>query len=360
LQSAILPFVSSREVALVRDSMDSAAADAIRRRIERLKVEPQFCLAGEKIVRICETLGSGTTGRVVRAEWLGLTVAVKVLRPLNEIADPQTRAHAASDFANEIAINACLGWHPNIVAFLATARDADATNKAKGSELLNESCNGRGSMGSSIGIAFEMVRGGRLDPSRLGVPKLTRVLEIALDIARALVHAHRLGIMHRDVKPSNVMMTEAGNCGAAKLCDWGLATEVAAVGKDRETGSNCFMAPEIFLGADYGSAADVFSFGILLQTLCAGLPNPYADRYLTPDQAVSAVAHRGLRPTIPSVLVDSRLACLMTQCWSLSPNDRPGMLDVAVILLEILDERKLKESTVQKPPTLAEWFSGWQ
>jgi eukaryotic-like serine/threonine-protein kinase len=191
-------------------------------RAAQLRVSPLFCLTDTTTVRVCETLGNGTLGRVIRAEWLGLSVAIKLLRPLHEIADPQTRAHAAADFANEINVNARLGWHPNTVAFLATAREKEDA-------------------GSGVGIVFEVVRGGQLDVRRLGLSKLTRVLEIGLGIARAVAHAHRMGIMHRDIKPSNVLMTGPDtNSGEPKLCDWGLATDVEAVRKEKNTGTACF------------------------------------------------------------------------------------------------------------------------
>lgn len=170
-------------------------------------------------------LGNGTLATVDAAEWLGLPIAIKRLRPLEQIADQATRGQSVSDFANEASVNHALGYHPNIVGYLGQCRleqpvEADACVHG----LVFERIDG------ASGLSLSSCGGGH---------GMGRTLSIALGVARGLAHAHRRGFMHRDVKPSNILVTPSGE---AKLCDWGLAVESAAVGKSGDTGTNEFMA----------------------------------------------------------------------------------------------------------------------
>lgn len=139
-------------------------------------------------------IGEGTCSRVYAGEWKGLTVAVKLLR---EGVD----ATAQQDFENERVVNARLR-HPNIVHYIGLA-----------------------AIDGAHGLVFEYAAGGSLDVRKFGYAKGAKTLDVALDIARALDYAHCNGIVHRDVKPSQVLMN---CCGRALLGDWGLATEIGS------------------------------------------------------------------------------------------------------------------------------------
>jgi eukaryotic-like serine/threonine-protein kinase len=170
-------------------------------------------------------LGRGTLATVDAANWLGIPVAIKRLRPPREIAHPSTLAHAVSDFENEAKVNEALGFHPNVVGFLGRCRVPFAEKSAE----------------CDFGLVFERIEGGHsLDVTSFGGgANMERTLSVALCVARGLAHAHRLGIMHRDVKPSNVLVTSDG---VGKVCDWGLAVETAQSGKSADTGTNEYMA----------------------------------------------------------------------------------------------------------------------
>jgi Protein tyrosine and serine/threonine kinase len=112
------------------------------------------------------------------------------------------------------------------------------------------------------------------------------------------------------------------------------------------------LRPEVFQAGsgsepkDYDDKADVFSFGVLMYALGARTAYPYEAAYLTPDQVVTAVATRNLRPVVsPSFKLDSAYVSLMERCWSTAASDRPKMCSVAVALCSMLERRRKRDST---------------
>ncbi len=148
-------------------------------------------------------------------------------------------------------------------------------------------------------IAFEYVEGENLEAvlereERLSVE---RALEIGLQLASALSHAHGRGIIHRDLKPANVIIS---NLGIPKILDFGLAKEMPlAVTSEGDTlarltqagmivGTIAYMAPEQALGEAVDARSDVFSFGCLLYELLSGRA---AFRGATPAQVLDQLLH---------------------------------------------------------------------
>jgi serine/threonine-protein kinase len=223
---------------------------------------------------IGETLGYGGMaevhlGRDVR---LGREVAVKVLRA-DLARDPsfQTR------FRREAQAAASLN-HPAIVAVYDTGEDLSGPN------------------GSTPYIVMEFVEGRTLRDVLKAEGRVMprRAMEIVADVCAALDFSHRNGIVHRDVKPGNVMITPTG---AVKVMDFGIARAVADAGATVTAtaaviGTAQYLSPEQARGENVDARSDVYSTGCLLYELLTGHP-PF-----TGDSPV-AVAYQHVRETAP-------------------------------------------------------------
>ena len=199
-------------------------------------------------------LGEGGMGTVYRARdtLLKRTVAIKVLAA----SDPEASRRLLHEARAVSALN-----HPNIVTVYAVEQQDDTAF-----------------------IVMEHVEGNSLDrviPAE-GLP-VDRAVDYARDIADALAAAHAQGIVHRDVKPANVMITTSGR---AKVLDFGLARQTAlpdartqtltlggTVNADgRLAGTPGYLAPEQVSGAAAGPPSDLFGFGAVLYHMLAGRP----------------------------------------------------------------------------------------
>ncbi len=203
--------------------------------------------------RELQKLGSGGMSVVMMAEdtVLKRTVALKLL------AD-----HLASDqdfvtrFRNEALAVARL-QHPNIVQVFDSGSD-DASQRQF---IVMEYVEGT--------PLSEILRGGRKIESQ-------RAVQIASDACAALDCAHRAGVIHRDVKPANLIITKEGT---AKLADFGIAkaaemTRVTQVGS--VLGTVAYLSPEQAIGGDTGPQSDIYSLGVVTYEMLGGrLPYQY-------------------------------------------------------------------------------------
>jgi len=194
--------------------------------------------------RIVGQLGRGGAGIVYKAvdETLGRDVAVKMLNP--DLADTEVMTR----FRAEATILARLN-HPQIATIYELFR-ADT-------DLL---------------MVMEFVRGETLDKltERLGPIEPERAAYLIDHVLSALEHAHRAGVVHRDVKPANVMVTDEGGI---KIMDFGIARVLGAEQKTvdgRLMGTPAYMAPEQVLGEELDGRADLYSVGVLLYRLLSG------------------------------------------------------------------------------------------
>ncbi len=151
-------------------------------------------------------------------------------------------------------------------------------------------------VGESAGelfLVFEYLPGGNLR-SRAS-HALASALEYALQLTDALAAAHRHGIVHRDIKPTNVLFSEDNTL---KLADFGLARQTAdahLTGTGATVGTPAYMAPERFDGAEADTRSDVYSLGVVIYELVTGtLPQP--GRSLAVPLPLRRVLERALAP----------------------------------------------------------------
>jgi serine/threonine-protein kinase len=260
-------------------------------------LEPGTALGPYQIDRL---VGEGGMGQVFRAidTRLNRTVAVKILPPTDGI-DPLLRER----FGREAEAGASLA-HPHI----CTLYD----------------------VGSRDGVDFivmEYLEGDTL-AARLakGPLPLDRALQCAIDVADALDHAHRAGIVHRDVKPANIMVTRGG----AKLMDFGVAKRRAIAGSDAHStsltaqgtiiGTVRYMSPEQVEGRDTDHRSDLFSFGGVVYEMVTGRP---AFDGSSPASTMAAILEREPPPMATlQQLTPPMLDHIVRRCLAKQPDER--------------------------------------
>ena len=195
---------------------------------------------------IQSTLGGGGMARVYLAHdaVLGREVAIKVLR--DQYAED---AEFAERFKREARSAASLS-HPNIVSIYDRGVAEDGTSY----------------------IAMEHVPGGSLKGriSREGVLDTPEAASVALQIANALEEAHGRGVIHRDIKPHNVLLTSTGD---VKVADFGIARASAYTAISQTSlvlGTAGYMSPEQALGEPVDPRSDLYSLGVVLYEMLTG------------------------------------------------------------------------------------------
>jgi hypothetical protein len=241
-----------------------------------------------------ERLGSGGFGTVYLAwdQRLEREVAVKVIELGGQSVERVLREAQAVGRLN----------HPGVVTLYELGDDGRCAY------LVSEYVDGQ--------TLAELQQGGVLSDRDVG--------EAALDLCDALEHAHSRGIVHRDIKPQNVLVTE--DDGRAKLMDFGIARVLGEVGMTATgdvVGTLAYMAPEQAEGDSVGPEADVYSLALVLYEAWSG-ENPVVRA--TPAATARAIGEPvplldGLRRDLPLQLCEAIDACLVSEQQQRPPID---------------------------------------
>ncbi len=222
-------------------------------------------MTGEAIshYRILEKIGAGGMGEVYLAEdtQLERRVALKFL-PQRLTADAEARERFLREAKSAAALS-----HPNIVTIHEIGEHEGQVFIAM------EYVDGR--------TLKDLIAAGRT-PSAVNRLPIPQVLDIAAQIASGLAAAHEKGIVHRDIKPQNIVIDKSGH---AKILDFGLAKLKGASPLTRESfthGTVHYMSPEQAMGREIDPRSDLWSLGVVLYEMIAGKP-PFQGEY---DQAV--------------------------------------------------------------------------
>nr|MCU0233433.1 protein kinase [Thermoanaerobaculales bacterium] len=254
---------------------------------------PGDTLGGRFLLR--QVLGYGGTGTVFAAldTVVGQKVAVKLLHP--DLHDATTRERLRRE------VRAARHGHPNLVAVYDLHEDAE-----------------------HVWLSMELVEGESLKQRLAERRRLEpdEVTGIGRQIAAALAHLHGLGLVHRDLKPGNILL---GADASARLCDMGLTRPIeqgtTLTLTEMVVGTPAYMAPEQGLGRGLTAASDVYGLGMTLyQALTGTVP-------LTSETAVATLTRR--QREAPPPLLRARpdaprwLGRLLARMLEPRPGDRP-------------------------------------
>ena len=278
--------------------------------------------------RVQSTLGAGGMAVVYKAEdaILGRTVALKTLH--QRYAEvPSFRGR----FRQEARAMACLD-HENIVKVYDISQDGELP-------FIVAEC----VAGHDIGQLLGGHRNGHLNE------KFAR--RVAAQLLRALSYAHRRGVIHRDVKPSNILVTAAGT---VKVADFGIARIVEEdgidVGKPGEiVGSARYMSPEQLMGMEATQRSDVYSVGVLLYHCLTGRP-PFSG-------GVRELAQQHIHkdPTPPRKLdkkISPQMEAVILKALAKDPKDRYPSASAMLEEIDVGPPVKI-EKTAEVPHSVA-------
>ncbi|MEO7251028.1 MAG: serine/threonine-protein kinase, partial [Arenimonas sp.] len=261
--------------------------------------DPEQCRFGA--YTLVERIGAGGMGLVYRAHQLSLErdVAIKLLN-IEFSADSDALARFRFEAKSAAALN-----HPNIVQILEV-----------------------GDVDGIAFIAMQLVRGetlaARIQRERPGIPA---AVELMLKLCDAVGYAHRLQLLHLDIKPANVLINERGE---PLVADFGLARHMNAKGHveaQEVSGTPGYMAPEQVLIKEFrlSVGTDIYALGAILYEMLCGL-SPHG-RGATADVMQRALAGRIPNPRLLNSSVPKDLEAICLKCLQLRADERYGSVE---------------------------------
>jgi len=286
---------------------------------EKIRVHREL---SPKDIQIHSHIASGGCGSIHKATYEGIPVAIKTFRGFSS---EETKI----EFYRELGVCSML-QHPNLITCFGAHTQLTEAEEERF-------------------IVLDLLKRGSLwDVLEKDQKHLTKELRLkmALDCAEGMAYLHTLGIIHRDLKSLNLMVTE----------DWGV--QVIDFGTSRvvdtnfemtnNLGSTYWMAPEIFQNAPYDASVDIYSFGIVLWELLT-MKRPYEN---IKGWDIPLLVTRGDRPPIPlDCEWDEWIIKLLKACWHQKPNKRPPFTEIVEIIKKYIED--IPSEMEGSPPTRA-------
>ena len=247
--------------------------------------------------KVIGELGQGAMGVVYKAidPLIDRIVAIKTISlnlALEEKEEYETRFYQEAKAAGRLS-------HPNIVTIYDVGKSGDIAY-----------------------IAMEFLQGRELRDVLNEEPLLPvdQVLDIVVQVAQGLAYAHEYGIVHRDVKPANIMVVRDGH---VKITDFGIARMASAAARTETgivLGSPKYMSPEQVLGKSIDQRSDIFSLGVMLYEMLTGQPPFVGD-------TINAIMYQTMNavPRSPSILnpaLPDMLNFIVAKALEKNPDDR--------------------------------------
>jgi eukaryotic-like serine/threonine-protein kinase len=277
-------------------------------------------------------LGAGGMGEVYRARdtRLNRPVAIKILR--DGLADASVCRRFKKEATTASALN-----HPHIL----TVHEA-------------------GDIDGRLYLCTEFIDGGTLAEWATAARRTWRqIVELLVGVADGLATAHASGILHRDIKPVNILITTSGY---AKLADFGLATLNETMSPDVATrtvshtrpgtiaGTIPYMSPEQAEGQPLDARSDVFSFGVVLYELLAGR-RPFEGKS---DVAVFHAITHDAPPSLPGELPHA-LRLIVEKALEKDPAERYQSMRELVVDLRKLVRQSVPDTVAANPSRMSRW-----
>jgi len=253
-------------------------------------------------VEFGKIMAAGASGKVYEGKYKGRDVAIKVYSTDNF-------CFSIEEFNREVSIMSLLD-HECFTTFYGA-------NKENPKYLFHIS---------------ELVKGGCLRDILLNKEvqlSYAQQLSIAVDVAHAMKYLHSLGVIHRDLKSGNVLITEDLR---AKVIDFGTSRAIdLSKQMTLNLGTSCWMAPEVFRNEPYTESCDVYSFGIVLwEIYCRADPYDGVSSWSIP-----VMVCKGERPTIPADC-PTEYAKMIKACWNDKAKKRPKFKEIHSTLHKLL------------------------
>jgi serine/threonine protein kinase/tetratricopeptide (TPR) repeat protein len=247
---------------------------------------------------LIDFIAQGGMGSVYRGHDLetGSAIAIKLLRPEVVLREPEMLERFRREGEALQKLN-----HPNIVRMIAALQEGDDHY-----------------------IVMEYMPGSlRALLKAQGRLSIARTLSIGIELADALTRAHHLKIIHRDIKPDNVLLAPDGT---PRLTDFGIAraADQMQITTGQFVGTPVYVAPEVVQGKPSDERADSWSFGVLLWEMLTGTPPFLGEQLISTLNAILQSPLPDIRESVPEI--PESLASLLTHLLQKNPDHRPASI----------------------------------